>query len=175
MPATQKVVEFEGLSFDVTPHEEPDPVYFTDQRPEFDVTITNEDSKYEWADDSCFRWQIEIDGRPVHEGIEYFGPLDFGESETVRVGGKVLAFEGHAVLNISAGGASGNDDSDRWSLRAGNSREMDPGYTCRVWDKSHYDAQIRRPERLQKGIILTSLVLICFAIIQLVVVLLPYL
>jgi hypothetical protein len=167
MPATQTIDVFDGLEIRVEPVEGPDPVYFTDQEPEFDVHLRNNGAKYEFTGDSTFRWTIETSPMQViHTGEAKFGPLDYGEETTVTVGGKVLAYEGHGVLGISTTGASGVNDSDRWKLNSGRANSADPAYSFSVWDESDYNASVRQPRRLQLAVLLTSVMLILFALIQ---------
>ncbi|WP_134670433.1 hypothetical protein [Halorussus marinus] len=167
MPATQTINVFDGLEICVEPVEEPDPVYFTSNEPEFEVHLRNNDAKYEFSEDSAFRWTIETNPmQVVHTGEVEFGPLDHGEETTVTVGGRVLAYEGHGVFGISTAGASGKSGSDRWELTAGRERSADPAYSFSVWDESDYNASIRRPKRLQLAMFGTSVVLIVFALIQ---------
>ncbi|MFC7060099.1 hypothetical protein [Halovenus salina] len=169
MPASQEVTMFEGLTFRVEPVEKPDPVYFTDQAPEFEVTIENDGSEYDFDGDSEFSWSITTDPTQiVHEGTRQFGPLEDGDTETVIIGNKLLAYEGHGTVGIGAAGASGSEDGFR-TLRPGRSPSYDPAYSFSVWDRSHYKASIRNPKRLQKALIFTSIVLILFAFIQLLI------
>lgn len=169
MPATQMIDVFDGLEFRVEPEEEPDPVYFTSNEPEFDVHITNNDSEYNYSEDSEFRWTIESSPENVvHTGEVGFGPLDNGEVTTVSVGGRVLAYEGHGVLGISIGGASGKGDSDLREVNAGRETGARPAYSFHVWDESHYNAAIERPRKLQLAMVGTSIVLIAFAAVQVI-------
>lgn len=167
MPATQVIDVFDGLEFQVEPVEEPDPVYFTSDEPEFKIHINNDDSKYEYTDDSEIRWTIESSPDHVyHTGVVEFGPLVHGEETTVIVGGRGLAYEGHGVFGISIGGAGGETESGRRELSSGRERDSQPAFSFHVWDKSHYKAAIERPKRLQLAMIGTSIVLILFAAVQ---------
>jgi hypothetical protein len=167
MPATQTIDVFDGLEFHVEPVEAPDPVYFTSDEPEFDVHIQNNEAKYDFSEGSTFTWTIETNPMEVvHTNEVEFGPLDRGEETTVTVGGNVLAYEGHGVIGIATGGASGNSGSDRWELNSGRAQSADPAYSFHVWDDSHYDASIRQPKRLQLAMFVTSVLLILFAVVQ---------
>lgn len=167
MPATQTIDVFDGLEFHVEPVEAPDPVYYTSDNPEFDVHIRNNDAKYEFSEESAFTWTIETNPmQVVHTNEVEFGPLDHGEETTVTVGGKVLAYEGHGVFGIATGGASGKGGSDRRELNSGRAKSADPAYSFHVWDNSHYDASIRQPKRLQLAMFGTSVLLILFAVVQ---------
>lgn len=167
MPATQQLEFFEGLEVWVEPEEEPDPVYFTSDKPEFNVHLRNNDSEYVNTGDSEFRWTIESNpGAVTHTGVAEFGPVNYGEEVVVTVGGRTLAYEGHGVLGISVGGASGKASSDRREVSAGTDAGAQPAYSFHVWDESHYDASIERPKRLQLAMIGTSIVLILFAGLQ---------
>jgi len=167
MPATQTIEVFDGLEFSVEPVEEPDPVYFTSDKPEFNVHIRNRDAKYDFSEGSKFQWTIETDPMEViHAGEAEFGPIDRGEETTVTVGGEVLAYEGHGVFGISAGSASPASGTDRHELRSGGVNTAEPTYSFHVWDNSHYAASVRRPKRLQIAMFLTSVMLILFAAFQ---------
>lgn len=170
MPATQELEYFDGLKFVVEPVDPPDPVYFTDDRPEFDVTIINDDSKYDFGAGSKFTWVIQTEPfQEIYSETAEFGPLERGESETVRIGGRVLAYDGHGTIGISISGASGGGEDSRRKLSHGKRKNMDPAYSYRVWDKSDYEASVRRPRELQKALIYTSIVLIAFAAVQILV------
>jgi hypothetical protein len=162
MPATQTIDVFDGLEFSVEPAEAPAPVYYTSDKPEFDVHIQNKDAKYDFSEESVFTWTIET----MHTNEVEFGPLNRGEETTVTVGGKVLAYEGHGVFGIATGGASGKSGSDRRELNSGRAKSADPAYSFHVWDNSHYDASIRQPKRLQLAMFGTSVLLILFAVVQ---------
>lgn len=167
MPATQTIDVFDGLEFYVEPVEAPDPVYYTSDKPEFDVHIRNNDAKYEFSEESAFTWTIETNPmQVVHTNEVEFGPLDRGEETTVTVGGKVLAYEGHGIFGIDTSGASGEDSSGRRELKSGHAKSADPAYSFHVWDNSHYDASIRQPKHLQLAMLGTSVLLIIFAVIQ---------
>lgn len=167
MPATQIIEIFDGLEIEVEPVDEPDPVYFTDEKPEFNIHLRNNDSDYEFAEESALQWTIETNPmQVVHTGEVEFGPFDHGEETTVTVGGKVLAYEGHGVFGISTAGASGTNDSDRRKLKSGHQDSADPAYSFSVWDRSDYSASIQQPKRLQLAVIGTSVVLILFALVQ---------
>jgi hypothetical protein len=167
MPATQTIDVFDGLEIRVEPVQEPDPIYFTSDEPEFDVHLQNNDAKYEFAEESAFRWTIETNPMQViHTDEVEFGPLDYGEEKTITVGEKVLAYEGHGVLGISTAGASGVSGSDRWELNSGKASSADPAYSFSVWDESDYTASVEQPKRLQLAMLVTSVMLIVFALIQ---------
>jgi len=167
MPATQTITVFDGLEIEVEPVEEPDPVYFTSDEPEFKIHLRNNDAKYDFSEESEIRWTIETNPmQVVHTGEVKFGTLDRGEETTVTVGNKVLAYEGHGVLGIATSGASGKGNSDRRKLNAGNQRSAEPAYSFSVWDESDYNASIRRPKQMQLAMIGTSAILIVFALIQ---------
>jgi len=167
MPATQTIDVFDGLEFNVEPVEEPDPVFFTSDNPEFNVHIRNNDAKYDFSEGSTFRWTIETNPmQVVHTNEVEFGPLDHGEETTVTIGGKVLAYEGHGVVGIATSGASGTKESGRRELLTGRANSADPAYSFHVWDNSHYDASIQQPKRLQRAMFGTSVLLIVFALIQ---------
>ncbi|QLD84792.1 hypothetical protein HWV23_03375 [Natronomonas halophila] len=168
MPAGQTVDHYDCLKFDVEPDVHPDPVYFTEQSPAFQVHITNDNSKYEWWEHSDFGWNMVVDGDVVRSEREIFGPLDNGESTKTTIEPGVLAYEGHGVIEIYTGKAGQRRDTTRRNLHSNDERNCDPAYSFSVWDESHYEATVRRPKQLQKGIIFTSAVLIIFAFIQLV-------
>jgi hypothetical protein len=168
MPASHTVEAFDGLKFTVEPVTDPDPVYFTDQAPEFRVRVENDGATHDFAEESQFIWDIEVEGwteDTLHSGEGTFGPLDDGETEEVIIGGEVLAYEGHGVLGIGAGNARGTD-GDRWRLNTTNRRATEPAYTFSVYDEYHYEEAIERPRKLQYAIIFTSIVLILFSFLQ---------
>jgi len=165
MPASRDTEPFDGFVVTAEPVEEPDPVFYTDQTPKFEITFTNaENAKYRWGDDSKIRWNLIL-GRQQEvvysEKVEP-GPLERGEETTVTVETDVLAYEGHGVFAISSLGAIGSEPS-RLDPNRGTG---DPLYTFSVWDKSHYEASIQQPKHLQIGLVVTSIVLIIFAFIQ---------
>ena len=167
MPAATKQIVFDGLEFTAKPVKKPDVVYFTHESPEFEVTLYNNDSKYEWAEESQFTWAIDISPKGVvHSDTVEFGPLDYGEEVSFTVGGEVLSYDGHGVLGVAAGSASGRGGSDRRALNSRKARDAKPVYSFSVWDKSIYDASVRQPKRLQKYLIITTIALIVFAVIQ---------
>ena len=166
MPASSTVSFFDGLEVSTEPTVEPNPVYYTDDCLNFTVSVENNNSKYEWADDSVVRWRVTIDGEERDSGKIQFGPLENGEKEQAKIQTGALSYEGHGVLEFTSGGASGNSDSPLRTLHPGKWGSGDPAYSFSVWDKSHYQASIRRPKQLQVGIILTSIALIGFAVLQ---------
>lgn len=166
MPASQHIDVFNGLEIFAEPTKKPDPVFFTDQAPEFEVTLRNNDAKYEWSEDSSIRWTIETGkGDIIHTDKVEFGPLDNGEETTIMAGGEILAYEGHGVFGVATGSAS-STSTNRRRLKAGRERNTDPVYSYSVWDRSHYNASVQWPKRLQIGLIVTSIVLILFAVVQ---------
>lgn len=166
MPASQTETIFQGLEVTVEPVTEPDPVYWTDQSPEFRIQLHNsEDSKYEWTGGSELTINIEIDGDLIHAETIEFGPLEYGEEETQVFESNVLAYEGHGVVSVDSGGAVNTGSEDRAKLQPGG-HSFNPVYSFSVWDKSHYTSTVRRPRQLQLALLTTSVVLIIFAAVQ---------
>jgi len=176
MPASQEIESHGGLKIYVTAVDEPEPVYYTDERPKFKIELTNDDSNYDvWAEDSKLVWDIVIDGNSTHEDALHFGPLENGDTESHIVQSNVLSHEGHGVFGISTGSVAHVDGGEKGRMNASRSRSSKPAYSFSVWDESHYDAQIRRPQKLQKGNLILSGALIFFALVQITIAALPYL
>lgn len=169
MPAEHEC-SYSGLEVSIEPVPRPDPVFWTNQAPKLKVTFDNTDeSTFEWSEDSTITVTIEIDGDRVWADKIGFGPLAFGETKTVEIDTQPLSFEGHAVIGVSQTGVSkpGSDSSLATMKPGRRSSSLSPCYTSSVWDKSHYNATVRRPKRLQWATVLTSIALIFFAAVQL--------
>jgi hypothetical protein len=173
MPAKPTYEPYDGLTITANAAPEPDPVMWTDSEPVFKVTFRNSeeaDSETIWGEGSSIRLVLKVDGDPVWDGEVEFGPLGYGEEQTVEVDTAPLTYEGHAVLAVAVGGASGLNSDRPTELRAGRGTNTNNAiYAFSVWDKSHYEATVGTPKRLQAAIIGTSVVLIIFAAVQLYV------
>lgn len=169
MPA-KRPYEIHGLRFEVEPVEPPEPVYFTDQSPEFKITITNtEQSETKYSEDNEIRWTVDTDPmQVVHSGKVEFGPLDIGDKETHIVGGEKPMYDGHSVVGIDISGVNSLTGSGPATVEPGRNQNGEPVYSFSVWDRFDYEASVKGPKRLQKGAILTSVVLIVFAFVQVV-------
>lgn len=168
MPASKSVDVFKGLHVEVEPiNGEPD-VYFTDESPSFELTVRNP-TEYNFAKGSSIRWVIAIgSGMPspiYNEVVDIEVPP--GEERKYKIGGKLLAFEGHGVVGVSAGGATGLGDPD-YELRERRARNYDPVYTFSVWDRSQYETLHERPKKLQKASLILSAAIVFFAIVQII-------
>ncbi|TQQ82606.1 hypothetical protein EGH24_03905 [Halonotius terrestris] len=161
--------EVHGLEITAEPVEEPSPVLWTDTEPTIDVEFNNTTDNT-WTADTAVHLRTQIDDNIVwSEEVEIGADLPPGESTNVSVDAKPLTYEGHAVLGFSiSGGVNVNNENHPSSLNPGGDDYLiRPTSAFSVWDKSHYDATVRRPKQFQKGIIFTSIVLIIFAGIQL--------
>lgn len=167
MPASQTLETYDGLEISAEPLTEPHPVFYTEENPKFRITIKNDNAKFDFIEGSSLRWTIETDPKEVvYTDIVEFGPLDDGDEISLDVGGSVLAYEGHGVFGVSIGNAKEVDDSHRRKLPHNFVDYSYPLYSFSVWDKSHYQASVRQPKRLQIGLLVTSVALIFFALIQ---------
>ncbi len=168
MPVTQSQ-NLHGLEITVSPADEPSPVLWTDTEPTLEVLFKNT-SDITWLDETEVHVRIEIDDNVVwSEEVKMDRDLSPGESTKVSVKSTPLTYEGHAVVGFSISGVENatNDDHPS-SLNSGNNTyKLHPTSAFSVWDESHYISTVRRPKQFQKGIILTSVVLILFAAVQL--------
>ncbi|QKY21205.1 hypothetical protein B4589_012775 [Halolamina sp. CBA1230] len=192
MPASQPIIFHDGLEARVDPIDERQDseltlfqraknevepgktsggrrtIYFTDERPRFTVEITN-NTEYDFVEGSSVSWYIAIgDGMP--EPV-YQGKLDIeipqGESREYEFGGELLAFEGHGVIGLDAGGHSGKGDSVQRKLHAGSGANYSPAYTFSVWDRDHYRVIHERPKEMQRLATMTTLLVAMIGIFQL--------
>lgn len=192
MPASQPVTFHEGLEATVEPidegqdsdltlfqraRNEVEPgktpggrrtIYFTDERPRFTVEITN-NTEYDFIEGSSVSWYIAIgDGMP--EPV-YQGKLDIeipqGESREYEFGGELLAFEGHGVIGLDAGGHSGKGGSMERELHAGSGTNYSPAYSFSVWDRDHYRVIHERPKEMQRTAMMITFLVAMIGMFQL--------
>ncbi|UHQ98242.1 hypothetical protein HYG81_19350 (plasmid) [Natrinema zhouii] len=163
MPASQKLENH--FTVEAEPVIEPDPVFFTDESPEFDLKVTNNED-FEIGNGATIRWVLAIGSgkpEPVHKGGERV-ILDPGETKTYRVGGDLLSYDGHGVFGVAYGSPLGNDGTRKLHTRSHDSYK--PLYSFSVWDRSQYDAVHEQPKRNQKWIVASSILVAILAIIQ---------
>lgn len=168
MPASRIRSPYDGFEITAEPVDDPTPAFWTKSKPEFEIQFTNsEDAKCEWSDDCSIRVGVDVDGERVWTDSVDFGPIGYGESDSTRVTAEPLTLEGHGVLGVANSGVSDlrSDRPSTMSEARGNV-SLHPIYTFGVLDRSKYEATIKRPKQLQGAIILTSVVLIFFAAVQ---------
>lgn len=187
MPATQTVdYRDEGyLQISIEPVDEPDDVYFTEHRPEFDLVFRNKTDKEirtrEVGDWTGVRWILELE--PGGEQILATGNVDLsiapGGEERVRIEPGLLAYEANAVLGV-AGGAIRKEtgDGDEYievettALKNEISHIL---YTFTIWDESHYEAVHEQPKRLQEKMVSQQRLVIVLAALTAILALLQVL
>lgn len=172
MPVTQTQTYYDEIDITAEPVKNPSPVLWTDDEPTIEVGFADHgDTK--WSDETTVRLHIQIDGDQIWNKKITLGPIEPDESKSVRVDAPPLTYEGHAIVGVSIrGGRNVNNEKHPSALQAGRSgSDPDPTAAFSVWDESHYEATVRRPKQLQKGIILTSVVLVLFAALQIYLVL----
>lgn len=168
MPASEPVELVEGLWASVDPIDQPRPVYFTHERPTFDLKLLNR-SDHHVVDGSRMNWAVGVGSgmpEPIHrEAIDIEVPK--GESRHYEIGGKLLAFEGHGVVGVSCGGLGGSPDGDERTVRASGSSSYSPVYTFSVRDEAHYELTHERPRRVLRWTMVLSGLVVLLALIQL--------
>lgn len=170
MPASQTVDAFKdkGLLIDIEPISQEPTVYFTDQSPRFRLIIRNR-TEFNFVEGSSIRWVIAIGSgmpSPIYsEAIDIEVPA--GEEREYEIGGKLLAFEGHGVIGVSAGGALGSGDPN-YELRERRAQSYDAVYTFSVWDRSQYESLHETPKKLQRASLYLTGAVVFFALIQIV-------
>lgn len=171
MPASRSVDVFKGLIVEIEPKNEEQEVYFTDESPEFKMVVQNP-TKYNFESGSAIRWVIAIGSgmpSPVYNEVQSI-EVPPGEEREYEIGGELLAFEGHGVVGVSAGGAKGRGEPD-YELRDRKARSYEAAYTFSVWDRSQYESLHERPRDLQKASIALSVAIVVFTIVQITILL----
>ncbi len=169
MPASQRVdIHRNGeIQVEVTPVNHEASLFFTDERPEFDLKVyNNRDSKI--GDGSKLQWGIGVgEGRPeayFQSRLEIEVPPN--ESRTYRVGGELLALEGHGVFAVDSSGL-GNPNGEVSKLKA---RSLDTNYSVpysfSVWDRENYQTLHERPVTYQRYALAFSVVVAILALVQ---------
>jgi hypothetical protein len=161
MPASQTIDYGDRglLKISIEPIDEPESVYYTEDKPEFDLVIRNQTNREiqtregdKWAG---LRWVVEIE--PGVEKTLASGGIDLsippGGKQRERITPGLLAYETSAVLGVGGFGLSGVDEGSDEPLvfDAGSSQEVVSQvlYTFTIRDRSHYDAVHEQPKRLQ--------------------------
>jgi len=169
MPASQKVqLHSLGVSAEVEPVDTDRRLFFTDERPEFELTIHNEmDAKLD--DESELRWGVGIgEGKPeahIQDSVDV-GEIPSNEARTVEIGGELLALEGHGVIALKAGGVS-NPSGDVRSLSSNDLKEnYEVPYTFSVWDRENYETVHERPVKYQRFSVFFAVVVAVLGLVQ---------
>lgn len=167
MPASEPVELVDGLFATIEPLKEPDSIFFTRDKPIFELTLTN-NSEYHFVKGSQMNWVIGV-GQGMPEPI-YLETLDVeipkGESRTYKIGGKLLAFEGHGVIGVTSGGHSGKSDSDERTLTQSHGTTYNPAYTFSVWDEDHYSIIHEKPKQMMRWTMILSALVVILGLIQ---------
>ncbi|AHZ23563.1 hypothetical protein E6P09_14240 [Haloferax mediterranei ATCC 33500] len=167
MPASQEVeIHRDWVTAEVKPKETDRDIYFTDESPEFTLSVSNH-LDADLREDSRLTWSIAVgDGYPdpyVREHLEI--PVPANETVDFTIGGEQLAFEGHGIVGLSAGGMGG-PRSDEPVLQKSTSNSYNPALSFSIWDREHYDVIHRQPKRTQELALLSSVAVVILAIIQ---------
>lgn len=179
MPASQTVDYGDRgyLEISIEPIGEPESVYFTGDKPEFDLVIKNlTNRKIRTRDGNTWagiRWVLEIEpgvGKKLAGGgIDLSIPPGGEQRERIELG--LLAYETSAVLGVGGFGLTGGDrESDEpLVFDAGSSQEVVSQvlYTFSIWDRSHYEAVHQQPKRLQWLIVIFAFLTAVLAATQL--------
>ena len=168
MPASRIKTYYDGFEITAKPVEGPSPAFWTKSTPTFEIQFSNsEDSMCEWSDDCSIRVGISVDGERVWTDTVDFGPIGYGESDSAQVTAEPLTLEGHGVLGVGTSGVTDLRNETPSTMNEGRKdMNLNPIYTFGVLDKSQYEATVEKPKQLQRAIILTSVVLIAFAAVQ---------
>ena len=171
MPASQK--RDDHLLVEAKPLTPPEHVYFTDQRPEFEISVTNK-SGHDLGPDAQIRWIIGIGSGqpdPVQTGFIDV-PLVDGETISEVIGDELLAYDGHGVLGVAYGGIYG-DEGDK-KLHSRDSSHIHPLYTFTVWDRSLFETVHEQPKNLQRWVVRLSGLVALLAAIQVLSAVVPF-
>jgi len=166
MPSSRSAKIADGVHVDAVPKKDPAPVYWTDDCPKFEITISvAEDADDMIAADSSIRFLIWIDDSISINEIQRFGPIDKGESVTIEYECEPLTYEGHAVCGVSAKTSIVRNEKGT-GVTSNRPERHKPVYSFAVWDESHYESTVKRPKHLQYAIIFTSAVLIGVSVLE---------
>lgn len=173
MPASQAIDIYPELTVEVEPIDDEPEVYFTNQKPKFNLKISNS-TDYNFIEGSELTWLIAIgSGMPEYTYKDYLSfEIEPGEEKEFEIGGELLAFEGHGVIGVSTGHPRRRGDQDFELQRANNVSRYNAVYTFSVWDKSQYEMVHELPKKLQKIAIAGTAAIVFFSIVQLVITLL---
>ncbi|SEK69948.1 hypothetical protein [Haloferax larsenii] len=167
MPAHQKVNLFrDQLTAEVRPAESDRDIYFTDERPEFILSITN-NMNVGIGGESSLTWMIAVgDEKPkphIREDIDVSVPAK--ETVEFTIGGELLAFEGHTILGLNTGGMRA-PHSDSPVLQKSSGSSYKPALSFTTWDREHYRVIHEQPKRTQEFALVSSISIVTLAIVQ---------
>jgi len=147
-------------------------LYFTDQEPEFEITIENNTS-LDITDQSHLQTILAIgQGRPepfIKERHQNFS-IPAGGERTVEISGEPLSLEGHGIVGIGRGNLHDVEkDRSEFRFTASNVRKdvYEPLATFTVWDREHYEVVHEQPQRTQQFALFASFGIVFFAVVQL--------
>jgi len=170
MPASQKVQLHQlGIFAEVEPVDTESRLFFTDEKPSFELTIHNE-MDGDIGPESEVRWGIGIgEGRPaphIEESLSIEVPAK--SSRSYEIGGELLALEGHGVIGVKGGSVRG-PQSDERTLSSQDLRDhYDVPFSFSVWDRENYKIQHERPVKYQKFSVAFAIVVAVLALAQII-------
>jgi hypothetical protein len=180
MPASQSanVTQHGFVEVSIDPIDEPEDVYFTEQRPQFEIVIENKsDREVKSRDGNRFTglvWAVELgsdQAKTLASGeIDFSLQPDETHRELIDLG--LLGYEGNAVISVGGASVSGhNKDTGPITIgtSTGSSGTSEVLYTFPIWDRSHYDTVHEQPKRLQKVIILFGALAAGFSAFQIAI------
>lgn len=177
MPASTELYyqRYENIRVSVEPFQEPDRVYFTDESPEFELVLSNETDRHVTSHEGEGIYWVLALGTGIPEaykwGTEEVKIEPHGE-QRIRIGGELLAHEGNASIAINRNlSLRGGRDHDPIILDAGpfDKQNLQTLYTFSIWDRSHYEEVHEQPKRLQRWVVLLSLLVALLAAIQIII------
>lgn len=177
MPASTELYyqRYENIRVSVEPFQEPDRVYFTDESPEFELVLSNETDRHVTSHEGEGIYWVLALGTGIPEaykwGTEEVKIEPHGE-QRIRIGGELLAHEGNASIAINRNlSLRGGRDHDPIILDAGpfDKQNLQTLYTFSIWDRSHYEEAHEQPKRLQRWVVLLSLLVALLAAIQIII------
>lgn len=146
-------------------------VYFTDEQPEFKITIEN-NTPWDMKNSSHMAWVIAIgEGRPepfVEKRYPNY-PVASGEKRTLVISNKSLSLEGHGIVALGRGEIRDVDSEEgEFHFNTGNTRSdvYEPLATFSVWDREHYEVVHEQPQRIQQFSLFASFAVVLFAVVQ---------
>ena len=176
MPASKEIYyhRYQNIRVWVEPLHEPDRVYFTDESPEFDLVLSNETDRHVTThEDEGIYWVLAI-GPGIPEAYKWRSEkvdIEPHGEQRIRIGGELLAHEGNASIainqNVTLRGGKDHEpiilDVSRFHKE--NLRNL---YTFTIWDRTHYESIHEQPKRLQKWVVVLSVLVVLLAVIQIV-------
>jgi len=148
-----------------------EPVYYTDQEPNFEITIEN-NTQYDFRESSVIKCILAIgQGRPAPFITKTFANFDIsaGESRTIEVFDEPLSLEGHGIIALGGGSIPRVDDEEktmRFTATSFTKEKYEPLATFSVWDREHYEILHENPQRAQQFSLFASVGIVFFAVIQ---------